>query len=355
MLTINDTHLGVNRSGGTTPTSYLELINYTRSCFVDLLRSSLRGDGYLLINGDLFDGYQVSNADLRFTYAALHEWLKDERSKNLYLARGNHDISKDSSKLSSFDLLASLLQTATPEKVVVITEPTWITWKGGNGLVLPHAPNQDIFEVWLQKAKEEADGNLFVHANYDNGFAMEKDHSLNVSADMCRELRDAGWTHIVFGHEHQQAQHGAALIVGNQFPTSISDCLGNDTKRAIRFDGLVPHEETSWEAKHNYFECDWRRISSVPGTAKFVRVVGEAEAEEAASVLESFSALRKSHSAFVISNAVKIDGQALDVSSLEAVEEVQQFDVLSFLYENFDDAQVAVLKTLAAKRNVTEQ
>ena len=353
MKIVNDLHLGVNRSGGTTPVSYAELIEYTHSQFEALLETT---DEPLLINGDLFDGFQVSNSVLLRTYTALNGWL--ERSgQPLYLSRGNHDISKDSSKLSSFDLLGGLL-TSTSSKVRVVTAPTRITWEGGAGWVIPHAPNQDTFDVWLSNAVEHREGAefLFVHANYNNGFAVESDHSLNISADVCRHLHSSGFRHIVFGHEHQQGERkDGVIIVGNQFPTSISDCLGNVNKRLLRIDGGIPRSEQTWEQQGNYMECPWDAITRVQPHTKFLRITGQAASEQASAVLDVLSALRKTHPAFVISNAVTIDGQALDVSSLETIEQVQAFNVLEFLFENFTPVQVEKLKQLHAMRPVSEK
>lgn len=354
MLVINDVHLGVNRSGGTTPLTHATLLDYTHVEFEKLL-DLYSADREVLINGDLFDGFLVSNSVLLRTYAAIRDRLEGANIHTLYLARGNHDVSKDSTKLSSFDLLGALLLDAYPSRVCVLTEPTIIGWgtrENEFGLVVPHAPNQDIFDMWIDDAIREPQPWLFVHANYDNGFAAEADHSLNMTKEQCAALKDAGTRHIVFGHEHQQGERpNGVVIIGNQFPTSVSDCLGNDSKRALVItNGDELSEITTWVDTGSYYECEWSKLDQIPEGAQFVRIKGEATDEQASTVIEAISTLRKKHGAFVITNAVIVNGRALDVSALDAVGAVQAFDVKEFLFDNLSPAQVEYLRPMLLER-----
>lgn len=351
MLVINDTHLGVNRSGGTTPLTHATLLDYTHERFAGLLDIG-SPDGHVLINGDLFDGFLVTNAVLLRTYAELATRLESGVIATLFLARGNHDVSKDSTKLSSFDLLGALLTDSYPQRAHVITEPTMIAWGGdASAWVVPHAPNQDIFDMWIDHVRSDPTPFVFVHCNWNNGFAAESDHSLNLTQEQCAALHEVGVTKIIFAHEHQQAKHPhGVIIVGNQFPTSISDCLGNAYKRALQFDGGQISEIETWRDAGSYFEVEWSKLDQIPEDAQFVRVKGEATDEQAAAVLEGISTLRRKHSAFVITNAVVVNGRSLDVSSLETADQVQQFDVLEFLFDNLDAKQVAYLRPMLKER-----
>lgn len=355
MLTINDLHLGVHRTGGTTPLSYALLSNYAHDCFGQLI-ALVEQDEDLLINGDLFDGFVISNNDLVRTFNTILDAFRLGRIRKVILSRGNHDISKNTEKLSSFDVLGSMLTAALGiERVHVVIEHEVVTTDAGEVWVLPHLPNQDLFSLALDDIAGDPRPYLFVHANFDNGFAEEADHSLNMSKVQAERLNRAGVKSIIFGHEHQQRQESSGVfVVGNQFPTSIADCLGNNQKRALHVNQHSMLTIATWEDKGSYMEVDWNKLGTVPAEVEFLRVKGEATAEQAADVLAAVSALRKSHNAFVITNAVEVDGRSMDVSALEAVENVQRFDVLTFLKDNLDPAQRAAVDAIVATRKETE-
>lgn len=323
---INDLHLGVQRAGGTTPASFAALTFYTQCRLGDLLELA-DGTG-LIINGDLFDGFTVPNATLHDTYKQLAAWLRKNDDCEMVLSRGNHDYHPSGDKVSSFDTLANILRLEYPEQVAWVTQPSQIE----EGLVVvPHLPNQKAFDAAILDVIEEAPAVVLFHCNFDNNFAVEADHSLNLSRDHVSDLLGAGVKRIILGHEHQQRDTGGVTVVGNQFPTSISDCLGNSTKQLLRLDGLNIESVETWSDRGTYFECDWTKTAEVPEDVQFVRVKGEAQAEDASAVLEAVSQLRKRHKAFVVSNAVVVDGKSLDIAAADSFEAVEKFNVMEHL------------------------
>ena len=227
-LSINDVHLGVIRASGTTPKTAADLRQYLLSSLRCLLFKHLDKD--VIINGDLFDTFNVPMPDVLAFYQIATEWLQHSRGTcQLILGRGNHDFSKDSAKMSSFDFIAAILAVQFPgRRVVAVTEPQMIF----EGIyMIPHMPNQDMFDLELSRVPADA-SLVLVHANYDNEFAVESDHSLNVSREQAQKLTEAGVT-LIFGHEHIQRNYANIIIVGNQFPSSIADCVGNDNKKAL--------------------------------------------------------------------------------------------------------------------------
>src|SRR5580700_2756030 len=127
MLFTSDTHISPNRTGGTTPLTHATLMEYVHENFEKLLDIPTT-DGCVLIGGDLNDGFTIPNAAVLRTFNAFKTRLESNAIRKLFLARGNHDLSKDTTKLSSFDLLGALLVDTYPQRVVVITEPTLIAW-----------------------------------------------------------------------------------------------------------------------------------------------------------------------------------------------------------------------------------
>lgn len=332
MIVIHDLHLGVQRSAGTTPASASVLTVWMQEQFEKILG---RTDEDLVILGDLFDTYQVPLRTVLATYTSLSDWLR--KGHNLCLIPGNHDLSTDSSKLSSFQFLAQLL--LDHPNVQYVTSGRFIT---DDIYAIPHVPNQDLFDMELAKVPKCK--YLIVHCNYDNNFAAQSDHSLNLTQEVAESLPV---DYIFFAHEHYYREElkGKVFISGNQFPTSISDCLHREDKFMTRL-GDKPHRIQTWDAS-NYVELDWR--NPVPTEAQFVRFVGHCKPEEAADMADVVARYRKSSDAFVVSNAIRVgedsEGEQVKLDSLEAI---TKFNVMEALKDYLTKEEVQILEKLDA-------
>lgn len=363
-LLLNDIHLGVQRASGTTPASAQQLQEYLLERFeVTLFQHQ---DKDVVINGDLFDAFMVSMLTILGFYSVVRNWLlatadtsrqspRPLTGPSMDVGMGNHDWSKDDSKLSAFAFVCRLLATEFPVRFRPVTKPTQIAPRI---FMVPHMPNQDLFNLELERLAQQTQGAigglLLLHANYHNNYVLDSDHSLNVSEEMAKKLVAAGWT-LIFGHEHQArtALGERVIICGNQWPSSVADCLNNPyhKKFAHIIDAnldLTPVE--TWSAAEDYAQVDWRELAEYDGTHRFVRVAGTAAAEEAPHVIDAISAFRKPSSCFVVTNAVEIAG----VKSMEdlpgSVENIKAFDVYGFLLEHLEsDRQREVVKKLLAE------
>jgi len=104
----------------------------------------------------------------------------------------------------------------------------------------------------------------------------------------------------------------------------------------------------TWDAAEGFAEIPWDELASTicADGVKFIRVVGEATAEQAPDVIKAIAGYRKVSEALVITNAVKIEGVS-DMEELNvSMEDVKNFDVLAYLLENLDEDQAAVVKEL---------
>lgn len=346
---INDTHLGATRKAGTTPVSQQALRLYMQESFSSLLW------GYhdtLVINGDLFDSFTVDPQTLIFAYEKLHEWLQADPEKYLVLVCGNHDWSPKGDKVSSFHLLAHFLVSANPDQVKVIDYKDGLTHMSAKVWVLPHMANQDLFNIEIEKAcrTNGSDNILLLHANFENNFADHSDHSLNVFESQTDALIEAGWT-LVFAHEHQyrKARDGRVVIVGNQIPTSVADCLGPEDKYYAQIDSGKLELVQCLHVPDLLVEMDWRDLNDVPANAAFVRVTGSASSAEASDMVDAIWNLRQSHDAFVVANAVKVEGMdELDELAEASFEDMKKVDVLDLLLQEFTDEEKKVIKELLA-------
>jgi len=348
-LIISDLHIGVQRAGGTTPQSQQALRDYLRNSLESLLATE---NEWVIVNGDLFDKFTVDTSEVLLTCEIFYRWLGERPSAKLTLISGNHDWSPRGNDVSSFHLLAAMLQMSGVGHDVEVRDHT-------NGLsrvdasrgvfCVPHMPNQALFDAEIQNAAVTLgkDRYLLLHCNYKNTFADHSDHSLNLSDDQVGALMEAGWS-LIIGHEHigYSLRGGRVLVVGNQFPSSVLDCLGNQTKHAVRLTDKGVELVQTWSRDGFYLEVDWRQIKEGAG-ADFIRVTGEATSAEAAEVIKAISTLRQTSDAFVITNAVKVAGHDMSgEKAAESIENLKAFDVLSAIYENLNEAEVDTVRGL---------
>lgn len=332
MLTVlNDTHIGAIRSGGTTLNTQWELRMHLLHSFQSLLPSESESD--LMILGDLFDTVNVPIHDVLKTFRILKGWCRANPAKTLYLVAGNHDLSRTSTVLSSFDFLGELLQD-TGLSVEVIKEPVMTPY----GYVIPHLPNQDIFNESLSLVPPCPV--LFLHCNYDNKFAAQSDSSLNLSKEAAAAVPA---TVIVLGHEHKSRRTANVFIPGNQIASSVVDWTGQRNKMfATVTDGVITL--VPCPAVTEYLEPDWQALTITDH--KFIRVVGTATADQASAVVTAISKFRQLSPALVITNAVILESNDDGDTFEQALDGVQAFSVLSALRELLTQEEMLIIEGL---------
>lgn len=355
-LVISDLHLGVQRTGGTTRSSADELRVWGHEQHRKLLNLAvLHACNTVIINGDLTDVYDLPLGQALEVYVVLDEFLSANPDKVVYVATGNHDLSKDSSKLGTVAFVGALLQMKYPDNFILVDRPTTLV---GGVHIVPHVPNQDLFDLELGRVPKGTEW-LLLHANYDNTFACAADHSLNLSRDQAKGLKSRGLK-MVFGHEHQgrESLGGSVLIVGNQFPTSVSDCLPHGDgqkdgrKKALILDhGTNTHEYiTTWtpdDADGWYAEVDWRDLSGVEEEGRgFIRVNGKASTSESAEAVKAIATFRQRSKSFVVTNAVQVE-QAEGLEDIAAsIEDIRSVNVIELLMDMLDPAQRETVQKL---------
>lgn len=335
---INDLHLGTQRVTGTTQKSQEELRKYLLAMFAKCLR--IADDDDLIILGDLFDNYNIPTTDILAAYDLLADWLK-HTGRHVYLVAGNHDLSKDSTKVSSFRFFAEVLARGFPGQVTYIEG----SFRLGKSIhIISHVVNQDLLNLELENVGTAKF--LLVHANYDNNFAKESDHSLNISAEQIAALDVET---VVFAHEHYAREAPGVKVLGNQFPSSVSDCLGEDVKYMHRLTAAGVEKLPTWESGE-YAEVDWQ--DPQPTDAKFVRLVGKATQAEAHQVPEFVSQYRRNSDALVVGNAIRVNGvvaaEGLDLEDMESssLESLRAFDVKGALKARLSVEEWAVIESL---------
>ena len=326
---------------GTTPATQQQLRDVLR----DKLAATLDDNDHL-IAGDLLDHFTVETSELIALYHVFSEWLT-KYGRRLALIRGNHDFSIRGSQASSFDLLASILRAQFPDQVTVADVVT--EWK--QFVLVPHLPNNETLNIEVSKLKDVRDKVVVFHANIDNFFAADSQHSLNLEMEQVEDLVSRG-NLVLCGHEHQYRElvNGRCVVLGNTYPSSIADCLGNDRKVAAYVTVTDIELEETWEAFGDYCEIDWQELrngTAAPDEHRFIRITGEAKADQAADVVNVVAKFRQMSDALVIGNAVKVAGQAVfDEMALESTESIKAFDVLNAIYSQLEPREVEVVRSL---------
>lgn len=348
-LIINDLHAAVQRTGGTTPQSAQALKKMLRDRLAALLEQ-FTGE-HVMVNGDCFDRFEVETSEVIELYEVFSNWLCSRLVNKLTLIMGNHDASAKGNRVSSFHLLSHFLTAQYPQQFRMIDHDTGFCEVEDNVHAISHQMNQELFEIEVDKAVDGKGKYLLLHCNVKNTFAEHSDHSLNLTDTLLAKLMLAGWT-LVVGHEHQgyELRGGRIIVVGNQFPSSIADCIGEKEKRAIVIDGEGHRFIKTWDAAGSYVELDWRALTDyVDDGIEFIRVTGDATADEAADVINLISKFRQKSDALVITNAVKIDGvSALDEITSDGVEEIKSFDVLGAILEHLNEEEAKTVRGLLA-------
>lgn len=320
-------------------------------------------DDVTLIAGDLFDGFAVSERDLLETYGILVRYLTS--GKSLILQAGNHDWQPRAEAVSSFQLLATILTAQFPEQVAVVNIDQALLVHGV--MVVAHHSNQTKFNETIDSLLRTLENTPVVfHANLDNNFVVDSDHSLNVSREQATALLERNCRPI-FAHEHQHRELklrqminptindvDSCYVLGNQWPTSISDCLNNDEKYAHTLSGQMLLPFTTWSRDDNeagYCEVEWKHLDRVEDVllTGFVRVVGSATAAEASEAISAIASFRQRSKAFIVSNAVKVDGIAPKEEMEATADEVKRFDVIEFIRSQLEPDQLPVFEDLLTK------
>lgn len=310
-LIVNDNHLGLKRKSGATQ----ESMNALHDLQIAILWAALEKStaDTLIVLADLFADAFVEPAVLWQAYQTLMTW-----GGKIYLVIGNHDVSKDRSKMSSLEFLARLLPNA-----VLIDKPQIVD---DNFAVVPHLLNQEEFDNAVAWAAEESTI-LLAHCNYDNFFAAEKDHSLNLTPEQAKQF-----DLVILGHEHVKRTVGNVHVLGSPLPCNISEAEHDHWIH--EWDGAGAPEATVQTFDNSACaEIDWRDLAEIPPGARFVRVVGSATATEAAQVIQEISRFRSlANDVFMITNSVRVDGVELG-SFTDEDSSLESFDPMAVLME----------------------
>lgn len=347
---INDLHADPKRVGGTTMESRQRLQEYTVNYIKELLMSFCSDPKIeiVVVLGDLYNKAKADNWVVDEVEECFTQFLRRYRNKKLVMVRGNHDSKSEKvNDLSSLEHTYRVLERMFPDRVkLIFNSCAVIEDEGKEFFLIPHMFDQDEFDAAVTDSISHEPDYLLIHANIDNSFATG-DHSLNLTKEQIKSLNDAG-IHVIAGHEHTPREpFPNVTVIGNQFPTSVSDCISNKFKRMVTVDRGGISSVTTWEPEGKYFEGVYGPGQSFPTDVDFVRFTGDVEKTEMSRAIANINDFRKKSSAFVVSNSLKV---AADSGSEVRLDDISRINVLDMLVKKLPRKyQERVLKCIPSE------
>lgn len=291
-----DPHLGLRRQAHATPTGLVALRERLYQAVQDVI--DRYPTAFKVCAGDWLDKAHNDEQTLLRSYGLACEVDLIEA--------GNHDMENNVEAVTTLMAIKTLLDNDRDRVESVIAAPfnrTKVKWsrhdsEGLNICMVPHHSTQDLFELALQEAVQEAeefnDGNkriLILHCNYDSPFATH-DTSLNLTEDDAEFLLEH-FDYVLLGHEHQprDLHQGRLIILGNTHPTSFADI---SEKRVAIWENGELRFETIWDPKGRYLKLHHSALESADfSQAEFVHVHGEVGNGELLGIMRKAKALTK--------------------------------------------------------------
>lgn len=173
-----------------------------------------------IIMGDLFDKFVMPPEVVIRCYERL---LANERpTQPIYILRGNHDASRDSTKSSSFELLNLLVEGDPDSHIYFVNYYQFLSLKNGGHLYLfgwqPFVSAADAVSKAMRIDQPEAAPFTVAFGHWDITQHGENDHN----TIPLQQLKDLGVRTVYTGHIHKATEmtmHGIDIkVVGSMQP-----------------------------------------------------------------------------------------------------------------------------------------
>ena len=318
-----DPHLGLTRSGNTTPRSAASLQErlFTQSYNI------CQRDGLKVCLGDMFDTYSNNERVMDRAMPIL--------SKTALTLSGNHDVVNQAGKMGSLEMMNGMFASLTGQGKALFSEfgkPMAFSWplyeESVHLVAVPHVASQEIFEESLVDAMQikidrgHGGAMLLLHCNYDLSSAWATETSLNLTPEMCERLLEK-FDYIMLGHEHAPAEYfdGRVIILGNTFPTGLGDV--SDKRIAIMEEGHLRFEQI-WDASTGYAEFTPATLPERTD-ANFARLKGEIEPGTMLELTQAINRLwKRSPNLYCLKMEAKVVGLSQDMDDKKVTTSLAQ-------------------------------
>lgn len=220
--TIGDPHLGRQFKNSVPKNRLNDREKYVQQDFINLLNPSVLPD-FIIIMGDLLDKTTVKNSDVLFAIKSLESAIKKNKNTHYILIAGNHDLVKDKSIKSSFDIIVQYFLTNSFSNFDIVLDNVLIKNKNNTSLIfVPYNPftNLSLDFQFLNKNKI-----AFGHWEITDFSVISGTTGLN-HATIPEEIL-SNCDLIVSGHEHKPTfyKKTKVLVTGSMQPYAHGEQL----------------------------------------------------------------------------------------------------------------------------------
>lgn len=198
-----------------------QLLRFRFQKYIDLAIESVESREYSCVIqlGDLFDSFAVPYEDLLFAYEQLSRF--NQSNVTCYIIAGNHDLSKDKSRISALSMLKKMLGDRC---VHIVTEDYQVIHDNLNNeqhVLVPYHHESDsrkdlkIFRVIGDQFKS------YIYGHFDEPFPAEWQQQ---------------FTHVYTGHIHKPRKEGNITVVGSILPLTFAEDANNSFMRTVTLD-----------------------------------------------------------------------------------------------------------------------
>lgn len=91
---------------------------------------------------------------------------------------------------------------------------------------------------------------------------------------------------------------------------------------------------------------DINDLDDFTGSQRFIRVEGTIQADESAAAVSRISKFRQASPALVVTNALRIESEGVELNFSDTLEEIKSFDVLNVLLSMLTEEEADVVRNV---------
>lgn len=271
---IGDPHLGKSFKQGVPK----DLLGFREQLSLNVFRELLNKPvNYIIIVGDLFDKFQVDSSVFYSVLSIIEESaLSNPNTSYIYL-NGNHDLSKEVDKISSFQLLAkyvSIHQNISNVSIILDKQESPLLKLEKDGIVL----GLFHYNPFVSIDDEYNDTDLFIEENdypYRIAFGHWETIDFNSDVFINRQVPKKVlkyFNYVITGHEHKPkltiTDNVPILTVGSMIPYAFGEQL--DVEENVNYvTTTIDCINSNLQNNELYYEFSCVRIL-VDETTKFI-------------------------------------------------------------------------------------